>query len=78
MVAPSGAAGVAALSICESIILSLTDNKVIDAAEAKVILEDAATAHRKAVELPPDGMPHAEAATLIEQIIEGGNAVRRR
>jgi hypothetical protein len=75
---PTAAAGLAALAICESILLSLTDNGIIDAAEAKVILEDAATAHRGAVNLVTDDTPHAEAAALIEQIIDGGNAVRRR
>lgn len=75
---PTGAAGLAALAICESILLSLTDNRVIDATEAKVILEDAATAHREAAGLAADGNDHAGAATLIESIIRGGNAVRRR
>ena len=42
----SGAAGHAALAICESILLSLTENKIIDGAEAKAILADAAAAHR--------------------------------
>ncbi len=73
-----GAAGLAALSICESLLLSLTENKVIDAAEARVILEDAATAHRGAVPLETDGKPHAEAAAIIELILQDGNSVRRR
>ena len=37
-----GATGLAALSICEAILLSLTDNAIIDEAEAKGILSDAA------------------------------------
>ena len=44
----SGAPGLAALSICESMLLSMTDTGVIDDDEAKAILEDAATAHRNA------------------------------
>ena len=40
----SGAAGHAALAICESMLLSLTENKIIDEAEARAILEDAAAA----------------------------------
>ncbi len=74
----SEAAGLAALSICELLLLSLTENKIIEAGEARVILEDAATAHRNAVPVETDGKPHAEAAAIIELIIEGGNAVRRR
>ena len=76
----SEAAGLAALSICESMLLSLTENKIIDAAEARVILEDAATAHRNAVPLHTDGESHAhaDAAAIIELILRDGNAVRRR
>ena len=51
----SGAAGHAALAICESMLLSLTENKIIDEAEARAILEDAAAAHRNSVPLLADG-----------------------
>jgi hypothetical protein len=74
----TGAAGIAALSICESLLLSLTENGIIDAAEAKVILEDAATAHRNAIPLETDGRGHADAVAVIERILDGGNSVRRR
>jgi hypothetical protein len=73
----SGAAGHAALAICESILLSLTDNKIIDEAEAKAILEDAAAAHRNAIPPLADRAAHDEAASLIEAILKGGNSVRR-
>jgi hypothetical protein len=72
----SGAAGHAALAICESMLLSLTENKVIDAAEARAILEDAAAAHRNAIPMLADGAAHDQAATLIEAILKGGNSVR--
>ena len=73
-----GAAGLAALSVGESILLSLTDNRIIDAAEAKAILTDAAEAHRHAAPLADGaGGEHLEAAALIEAIRDGGNAVRR-
>ena len=49
MISSSGTAGHAALAICESMLLSLTESKVISKAEAKGILEDAAAAHRNAV-----------------------------
>jgi hypothetical protein len=72
----SGAAGHAALAICESMLLSLTDNKIIDQAEARAILEDAAAAHRSSAALLADGAAHDEAAGLIEAILKGGNSVR--
>ena len=72
----SGAAGHAALAICESILLSLTENKIIDEAEARAILADAAAAHRNTIALATDGAAHEEAATLIDAILRGGNSVR--
>ena len=73
----SGAAGLAALSVCESMLLSLAENGIIDAAEARAILADAAAAHRNAAPLA-DGAAgdHERAAALIERILEGGNSVR--
>ena len=72
----SGAAGLAALSLCESLLLSLTDNKIIGEAEAKAILQNAATAHRRSVSLAERADEHAEAAALIEALIEHGDSVR--
>jgi hypothetical protein len=74
----SGAAGHAALAICESMLVSLTENKIIDGAEAKAILADAAAAHRRSIPLVVDGgaAAHEEAASLIEAILKGGNSVR--
>ena len=51
----AGAAGLAALAICESLLLSLTENKILAAGEARSILEDAAAANRNAIPLTPDG-----------------------
>ena len=73
----SGAAGHAALAICESMLLSLTENKIIHKAEARAILEDAAAvAHRNSVPLLADGAAHEQAASLIDEILKGGNSVR--
>ena len=72
----SGAAGHAALAICESMLLSLTENKIIDETEARAILRDAAVAHRNSIPLVTDGAAHQEAATLIEAILKDGNSVR--
>jgi hypothetical protein len=73
----SGAAGHAALAICESMLLSLTENQVIDKTEARAILADAAAAHRNSIPLLTDGgTAHDAAATLIEALLKGGNSVR--
>lgn len=77
MTTVSTTAGHAALAICESLILALSDRAIIDEREAIGILEDAATAHRNAVPLARgDGATHEAAAALIEAIIAGGNSVR--
>jgi hypothetical protein len=74
----SGAAGHAALAICESMLLSLTEHKIIDETEARAILEAALVAHRNSSPLVIDGSAAApeDAATLIETILKGGNSVR--
>ena len=68
--------GLAALAICESMLLSLTESKLIDSAEANSILADAAAAHRHAITLGPNGRNHEAAANLIERMLAGGNSVR--
>jgi hypothetical protein len=79
MTTVSNVAGHAALAICESLLLSLSDRQVIDEAEVLGILEDAANAHRNAAPLTRgDGDIHEAAAALIEAIIAGGNSVRHR
>lgn len=72
----AGAAGLAALAICESLLLSLTENKLLTIEEARAVLEDAATAHRSAVPPTADDALHDAAAGVIELILTGGNSVR--
>ena len=72
----AGASGLAALAICESLLLSLTESKVLADGEARSILEDAAAANRNAMPLTPDGGQHEAAAEVIELILAGGNSVR--
>ena len=73
----SDPAGLAALAICESMLLSLTEAGSIDNNEARAILEDAAAAHRNAAGLV-DGASddHLEAAALIERMLAGRDPVR--
>ncbi len=72
----TNAAGLAALSICESLLLSLTDLKVIEGAEAVAILEDAVAAHRGASTEAQEPQQHLDAADVIMRIIKGKNSVR--
>jgi hypothetical protein len=69
--------GVAALAICESLLLCLGDRKILPENEIIGILEDAITAHRNAP--ADDGLTemHGAVVKLLKGIIDGGNSVRR-
>lgn len=70
-------AGMAALSICESLLLALNDAQVLPERHIIGILEDAVTAHENADESGIDVDTHKKVAALINDIISGGNSVRR-
>jgi hypothetical protein len=69
-------AGAAAFSICESLLIALTDLKIIDHREARALLQDAATTHRRA--MPGSGNPdeHRAIAEIIERMITAGSWAR--
>jgi hypothetical protein len=74
--------GIAALTICEALLLAMNDHKLLQENEIVGVLQDAAAAHENAV-LPESGMAtheinmHHAVAALINKIIVGGNSVRR-
>lgn len=63
-------AGAAALSICESLLISLQELKIISGKEACAVLVDAAATHRNAIPVSPNGDEHRVIAELIERLIE--------
>ena len=69
--------GLAALSICEALLLALNDLKVLPGSEIMAILQDAAATHENAVGSDRERQMHQAAAELINRIIAGGNSVRR-
>lgn len=69
--------GLAALSICEALLLALNDAKVLPESEIMGILNDAAAAHDNAKGPGDDAAVHEAVAALINRIIAGGNSVRR-
>lgn len=70
--------GTAALAICESLLLALNDLKILPEKEIVGILKDAAAAHSN--DTGEDGRAdlHDAVAALINEILAGGNSVRRR
>jgi hypothetical protein len=71
------AAGLAALAICESLLLALTEMKVLNDHEKRGVLEDAAAAHQGAAALSADVAVHQDAAALIKRMISGPNGLPR-
>lgn len=70
-------AGMAALSICESLLLALNDAQLLPERHIIGILEDAVTAHENVDESDSDIDTHKKVAEMINGIITGGNSVRR-
>jgi hypothetical protein len=63
------AAGIAALSICESLLLALSENKVLRENEVYGILEDAAATQHGAARASRDDAVHKAASDLIEHLL---------
>ena len=75
---PTSASGLAALSICESLLLAMGDLKLMAEHDVIGVIKDAADAHRGAGTSPEDIVLHTEVAAILDRIIAGGNSVRRR
>lgn len=69
--------GMAALTICEALLLAMNDHELLPENEIVGILHDAAASHENAA--GPDGNMdmHKAVAALINRIIDSGNSVRR-
>ena len=78
MVIDQFAPGSAALSILESLLLALNDRKILSEGEIVGILTDAATAHENTTEPGSSHDHHKAVVALINQILDGGNSVRRK
>jgi hypothetical protein len=63
--------GQAALSICESLLLALSDLKVLSDEDVRGILEDVAAAHRNATGTTQELEEHRAVVTIIERILAG-------
>lgn len=69
--------GMAALAICESILLAMNDHKLLAEREIMGILRDAAKTHETAAVTDGEIEAHRSVAVLINRIIASGNSVRR-
>ena len=69
--------GMAALSICEALLLAMNDHKLLPELEIVGVLREAASAHENAVGPATEREMHQGVAGVINRIIAGGNSVRR-
>ena len=69
--------GMAALSVCEALLLALNDAGILPEKEIVGVLTDAAATHEQTVGSAADVESHQAAAALLRRIIAGGNSVRR-
>ncbi|MEX1306310.1 MAG: hypothetical protein WEA84_14235 [Rhodovibrionaceae bacterium] len=77
-IATSDVSGAAALSICESLLLCLTDRGILPEHEVVGILQDAAASHNNSPAGDGNMEMHEAVVALITGILDGGNSVRRR
>ncbi len=71
------ACGLAALSICESMLLAMGDLKLLGESDAIGVISDAASAHRGAGSTADEKAMHLAVAAILDRIIAGGNSIRR-
>ncbi len=69
--------GMAALGICESLILALTDLNVITDEAARGLLKDVATTHGEAALTSRSPEKHRAVVEIVQRILDGKNGVRR-
>lgn len=68
--------GTAALGICESLLLALTDLKIISEQDARDLLTDVATTHTEAAATAQAPEKHQAVVNIVERILAGKNGVR--
>ena len=68
--------GTAALGICESLLITLTDLKIISEQDARDLLTDVATTHDEAAIGSASPDRHQAVIEIVQRILAGKNGVR--
>ena len=68
--------GIAALGICESLLLALTDSKIISQQDVRDLLTDVATTHQDAGATSESPDKHHAVIAIVQRILAGKNGVR--
>jgi hypothetical protein len=72
----NAAEGMAALGICESLLLALTDLKIITEADARDLLADVVTTHNEAATASLTPGKNLAVVAIVERILAGKNGAR--
>ena len=70
------AEGMAALGICESLLLALTDLKIITEEDARELLADVVTTHNEAATASLAPEKNLAVVAIVERILAGKNGMR--
>ena len=70
------AEGLAALGICESLLLALTDLKILNEQDARDLLADVSSTHKEAATTAQSPDRHQAVIEIIERILAGKNGMR--
>ncbi len=68
--------GMAALGICESLLLALTDLKIVSEKDARDLLTDVATTHNEAATASRTPEKHQAVVEIVQRILAGKGGVR--
>jgi hypothetical protein len=71
------AEGIAALGICESLLLALTDLKIISEKDARDLLTDVATTPHEAATAPQTPQKHQAVVEIVQRFLAGKNGMRQ-
>ena len=63
--------GLAALGICESLLLALMDQKIISRKDARDLLADVATTHQQTADASPSPERHQAVVDIVQRIFSG-------
>jgi len=72
----SDAEGLAALGICESLVLALTDLEIISEQDARGLLSDVVTTHQEAAATSQTPDKHQAVVEIVQRILAGKNGMR--
>ena len=68
--------GAAALGICESLLIALTEAKIIAEQDARDLLTDVLTSHQEASGTSTTPEKHHAVIAIVQRILAGKNGVR--